>query len=209
MTKIKICGLTNMEDALECQKLGVDYLGFIFAQTPRRADPVAVSKIVEALNGEVKTVGVFVDETSEALDIANYCSLDYVQLHGNQSNEFADKIGRERVIRVLKISNRTITVSFSELGDAAFYLYDTYSKTAHGGTGTTWDWNILKNAKELSSKIIVAGGINAENIVDIVSRLHPYAVDVSSGVEERPGKKDLVKLERLVQNVKKFSILAR
>lgn len=201
MTKIKVCGLTNIEDAQACVELGVDFLGFVFAESPRRADPDTVRQIVNRLGANVKTVGVFTKETDDVLKIADFCSLDYIQLHGNQSKAFAEKIGWQRVIQVMKVSDSNESKPAEQFAEASYYLYDTYSKSAEGGTGLVWNWELVSGREDIARKAFIAGGLNPENVGMVISRLQPFAVDVSSGVEEKPGKKDLFKLERLVKNV--------
>ncbi len=203
MTKIKVCGLTNLLDALECVRLGVDYLGFVFAKSPRHADPVVVKQIRKDLGDSVRMVGVFTEESDEVLEIANSCGLDYVQLHGEQSEDFAKQIGSERVIRVLRVSDLESLSAIHKYQSAEYYLFDTYAKKIQGGTGTAWDWNLFTGLDFPDKQIILAGGINADNVCDAINTVHPYAIDISSGVESAPGKKDYEKLERLVHNVTK------
>lgn len=203
MTKIKVCGLTNLEDALECVRLGVDHLGFVFAKSPRRADPAVVKQIRKDLGDSVRMVGVFTEESDEVLEITDSCGLDYVQLHGEQSENFAKQIGSERVIRVLRISDAESLSAIYKYQAAKFYLFDTYAKKIQGGTGTAWDWRLFTGMDFPDKQIILAGGINADNVCDAINTVHPYAVDISSGVESAPGKKDYEKLERLVHNVTK------
>jgi len=203
MTRIKVCGLTNLDDARECVRLGVDYLGFVFADSPRRADPAVVKQIRRDLGNSVHMVGVFTEESDEVLEITDSCGLDYVQLHGEQSENFAKQIGSERVIRVLRVSDIESLSAIHKYQAAEFYLFDTYAKKIQGGTGTAWDWGLFSGVDYPGKQIILAGGINADNVCDAINTVHPYAVDVSSGVESAPGKKDYEKLERLVHNVTK------
>ena len=201
MTKIKICGLTNLDDSMECIRLGVDYLGFIFAQSPRRADPKIVSDIRRSIGPSVTMVGVFTEESDEVLQIVDECSLDLVQLHGGQSEQFAKRIGSDRVIRVIKVSDSDSLNEINYYTTAKHYLLDTYSKSLQGGTGSAWEWTMLSQMHVFDKDIILAGGLNPDNIYEAILTTHPFAVDVSSGVESSPGKKDFVKLERLVRNV--------
>ena len=204
MTQIKICGLTNHEDVKKCLDLGVDYLGFVFADSPRAADPHTVTQIRSMVGNAAKMVGVFTEESDRVLEIADTCGLDYIQLHGEQSEDFAMQIGAQRVIRAMKIKDASSLDNVSSHTNAAFYLLDTYSTKAQGGTGQSWNWRLLSDAI-IDKPIFLAGGLNPDNVSDAISIIKPYAVDVSSGVELIPGKKDHFKLERLVQNVIKCS----
>jgi phosphoribosylanthranilate isomerase len=203
MTKIKVCGLTNLDDALECVRLGVDYLGFVFANSPRRADPTVVKRIRKELGNSIRMVGVFTEESDEVLEIADRCGLDFVQLHGEQSEDFAKQIGSERIIRVMRVSDVESLSAIHKFRAAKFYLFDTYAKKIQGGTGTAWDWHLFTGMDFPDKQIFLAGGINAENVCDAINTVHPYAIDVSSGAESAPGMKDFEKLERLVHNVTK------
>lgn len=201
MTKLKVCGITNPGDARECARLGVDFIGFVFAPSPRQIAPEAALEIARLLGSAVKTVGVFTQEGESVAQIAGLCKLDYIQLHGDQSDRLAQNLGAERVIRAVRISDANSINTISSYPSACYYLLDSYSKNAKGGTGTTWDWKLISEPI-IDKPIFLAGGIDAENVAEAIQRVNPFAVDVSSGVEAMPGKKDIVKLERLVRNVR-------
>lgn len=223
MTLIKICGITNLDDALAAARLGADYLGFIFAESPRRVEPEVVAGIVRDVhasalavspkqlslraacnrsNGNVKTVGVVTEESDDILSAIDQCGLDYVQLHGGQSEEFAARIGAERVIRVARVKDEASVDALAQYHSCAFYLLDTYKKGVAGGTGETFDWALAAHAKLLSKPVILSGGLGPENAGEAVVRVRPYALDVSSGVESSPGIKDYGKIEELINNVR-------
>lgn len=199
--KVKICGLTNVEDAIFAEDNGADYLGFIFhEQSPRNVAVVDVKNIVDALKGTAKTVGVFVDKPSEFVnDVAQRAGLDMVQLHGNETPEYVQKIEKP-VIKVFRVFDNFDLEQMKQF-DNKFFLLDTYSKDMHGGTGEVFDWDIAVRAKEFG-EIFLSGGLAPENIEDAVKHVSPFAVDVSSGVEESKGKKDLDKAKQFIDKVK-------
>ena len=135
--------------------------------------------------------------------IADECGLDFVQLHGDQSEEFAASIGPDRVIRVVRVKDEFSIDSLADYQLASCYLLDTYIKGKPGGTGATFDWSLAILARKLLRKpIILAGGLNPGNVFDAVRAVRPYAVDVSSGVESSPGKKDLAKVKEFIDHVR-------
>jgi phosphoribosylanthranilate isomerase len=203
VTLVKICGITNIEDAVECVRLGANMLGFIFADSPRRVDVDTVKHIDRIIGGDARTVGVFTDETEEIISIAHDCDLTHVQLHGGQSEEFARRLGASRVIRVARVENEASVDALAQYETAAFYLLDTYKKGVAGGTGETFDWELAVRAKSLGKPLILSGGLNPDNVSEAVQMVQPYAVDVSTGVETSPGKKDLAKVKEFIENVRK------
>jgi phosphoribosylanthranilate isomerase len=203
--KVKICGITNMEDALLAAELGADALGFIFVKTsPRHIRPSAARKIIQELPPFVTPVGVVADaEHDEILELIDETGISCVQLHGNESPKQLAKfpVPVYKSFRVDKEFNLETLQRYK--GSA--YLLDTYVDGTLGGTGKTFDWDIAVKAKAYG-RIILAGGLTPENIAEAVKKVQPYAVDVNSGVESAPGKKDGNKLEwlfkaiRLLQN---------
>lgn len=203
MTLIKICGITNVEDAIECVRLGANLLGFVFADSPRRADVDTVKHINRIIGGDAKTVGVFTEESDEVISIMNECELTYAQLHGGQSEEFARRLGAHRVIRAVRIKNEWSLENLSQFTEAAFYLLDTYRPGVPGGTGETFDWELAVRAKSFGKPVLLSGGLNPENVTEAIRVVQPYAVDTASGVEEQPGKKDLARVKEFIDNVRK------
>lgn len=201
MTLIKICGITSIADAIDCVNLGVNMLGFVFADSPRRADVDTVKHIIRIVGGDAKTVGVFTEESDEVISIMNHCELDYAQLHGGQSEEFAQKLGERRVIRAVRIKNEWSLENLAQFKHASYYLLDTYRPGMPGGTGETFDWELAVRAKEFGKPVIVSGGLNPENAARAIDLVQPYAVDAASGVEKQPGVKDIIKVKELVENV--------
>ena len=203
MTRIKICGITNLEDALWAVEQGVDSLGFILAASPRRVSPERAKEIVDSLPPFVNKVGVFVDqELAKVKEIASYCGLDTVQLHGSESPEYCQELANLTVVKAFRIKDRLPLTELKEYSQVvAAYLLDTYVAGQAGGTGETFNWNLAEQAKE-AGPIILAGGLQPENIVSAIREVAPYGVDVSSGIEKEPGVKDHDKLMELVNQIR-------
>ncbi len=202
MTRIKICGITNKDDALWAVDLRVDALGFIFAESPRRMEPDVVCEIVKLLPPFISTVGVFVDEDKEKVkEIADLCSLTALQFHGEESPANCRGF-RQKIIKSFRVKDESVLKKATSYKVDA-YLLDTYLPDRSGGTGKTFNWEIAEKVKELGVPLILSGGLNPDNVARAISEVRPYAVDVSSGVESREAKKDYGKLERLVKTVRK------
>jgi len=201
-TLVKVCGIANVADAFAAVEAGADMLGFVFAESPRRVDVNTVKHIQQAVGPDVITVGVFTDESDDILLTMEHCGLAYAQLHGGQSEAFARRIGCSQVIRVARVNDEDSIKKLAEYQEASFYLLDTYKKGVPGGTGETFDWDLALQAKSLAKPIILSGGLNPENAGEAVRTVRPYAVDVSSGVEESPGRKDHVKIQEFIQHVR-------
>jgi len=203
MTRIKICGITNVEDALAAVEFGADAIGFVFALSPRRVDAGQAKRIGDAVPPFVSRVGVFVNADPGLLRVVQVCGLDAVQLHGDQSEPFAKTLTPYvRVIRGLRVKGARCLLRLKEYEAADAFLLDTYSKEALGGTGKTFDWGVAVKAKDFGKPIILSGGITPENVEEAIRRVRPYAIDVSSGVESEPGKKDHDKMKELIRNVR-------
>jgi len=198
---IKICGITNIEDALFAVEAGVDALGFIFAKkSPRLVDKKIVKTIIKLLPPLVPTVGVFVDEPLDMVqDTVEYCGLDIIQLHGNESPEYCSRINR-RVIKAFRIQSAVSLLALSEY-QVSGYLLDTFVEGAEGGTGKQFDWSLARDAKKYG-RIILAGGLNPKNVAEAIVQVKPYGVDVSSGVEVLPRKKDRARMVEFVRKVR-------
>ena len=205
MVKVKICGITNLEDALVAVRLGTDALGFIFAPSPRQVTPEIVRDIINTLPPFVQTVGVFVDEElTKIRDIVDYCGLDMVQLHGNESPGFC----RELMPRTVKAFRLHDTSSLLPIrlykGQVRALLLDTYQRGIKGGTGKAFDWNLALKAGELGMPVILSGGLGPPNIQRAISTVKPYAVDVNSGVEVRPGRKSPILMKELIEAIRRM-----
>jgi phosphoribosylanthranilate isomerase len=208
MTLIKICGITNVDDALAAVSAGANFLGFVFAESPRRVDASTAKHIRRILGGDVRTVGVFTEESDEVLHIINECDLSCAQLHGGQSEEFARRIGAERVIRAMRVKGERTVAGLELFPNAAYYLLDTYREGIAGGTGETFDWDLAAGAKSFGKPIFLSGGLNPENVSDAVRQVRPFAVDAASGVEASPGIKDHDKIKEFIENVRKADATA-
>jgi len=202
---VKICGITDYEDASIAVELGAGALGFIFADSPRQITPQKARDIIRAMPPFVKTVGVFVDEGPAAIkEIIHYCGLDLVQLHGDESPDLCCEL-MPYTIKALRIKDESsLRTSRIYHGKVRALLLDTYSKDKAGGTGKTFNWQLAIKIKKLGIPIILAGGLGPANIDGAVSTVRPYAVDVNSGVEERPGKKSHTLMKDLMEKVRRI-----
>ena len=204
MVRIKICGITNLEDALLAADLGADALGFIFyPKSPRKVAPEAARAIIAQLPPLFTTVGVFVDEDAAAVrELAARLGLDWVQLHGQESPDYCRSLGR-RVIKGFRVQDQhSLAALEAYRGAAQALLLDTYKKGQIGGTGETFNWTLAREAQKYGP-IILAGGLNPENVARAIAAAQPQAVDVASGVEAAPGKKDPEKLKRFFAAVRR------
>jgi len=202
MIRIKICGITNLEDALLAADLGANALGFIFyAKSPRCVAPEAAREIIRQLPPFVLSVGVFVDEEAAVVrDLAARVGLDWVQLHGAETPEYCRSLGR-RVLKGFRIQDEESLKELKEYqGAVQAFLLDTYKKGQTGGTGATFDWDLARQARDYGP-IVLAGGLTPANVVQAIKTAQPQAVDVASGVEAAPGKKDPKKLRAFFRAV--------
>ncbi len=189
MTRVKICGITNEKDALLAASLGAWALGFIFyKKSPRYVTPDQAKKIIFHLPPFIVPVGVFVNEKGNIVDdIAELCGINTFQFHGNEPPDYCHRFSRFRIIKAFRVNEDFDFNQISKYRVSA-YLFDTFQEGVYGGSGKTFNWEILKN-KKIERPFILSGGLNPENVGE-AALLSPYAVDVSSGVEASPGKKD-------------------
>ena len=200
--RIKICGMTNAEDAVGAAELGADAVGFVFAPSPRQVSAEKAREIIMALPPFIQTVGVFVDEDpGKVTSIADSCCLDMLQFHGKESAAYCRRFA-QRVIKALRVKDQDRLEGCSDYsGVVAALLLDTYVPDRYGGTGLTFDWNLARQAKRYG-RIILAGGLNPDNVAAAISAVRPYAVDASSGLEKEAGVKDHEKMARFIQAVR-------
>ncbi len=196
MVKVKICGITCAEDARACVKAGADALGFNFALGPRKITPEKAEEIVRELAPDVCRVGVFVNEDEKTVnDGVNRCRLTAVQFHGDESPEYCSRFqGKVKVIKAFRVREDKDLERMRDYR-VDFYLLDALveemkGKPCWGGTGRKFDWRLAKKANEIAGPIILAGGLNPDNVTEAVRAVRPFAVDVASGVEKSPGRKD-------------------
>ncbi|MFA5142762.1 MAG: phosphoribosylanthranilate isomerase [Candidatus Omnitrophota bacterium] len=204
MTKIKICGITNKADALAAAGLGVDMLGFVFYEKSKRyIEPLEAADIINELPSGIARVGVFVDERpADVVKMAEDAFLDTLQFHGNETPEYCNAFkDKYKVIKAFRLKTR-IDLKKVNGYDTDYYLFDAFRSDCVGGTGTSFDWSMLKDF-EILKPAILSGGLNCGNVERAIKEVLPFAVDVSSGVEGAPGKKDAELLKRFVEKVRK------
>lgn len=199
--KVKICGITNIEDADVAVKAGADALGFVmYRKSPRFVEQAVVKRIVAGLPPFVLPVGVFVNEEPERVrTLMDDCGLALAQLHGDESALYCQQLGRP-VLKALRLKDRGTFLALAEFQGRANvrgFLIDTFSDQAYGGTGKTVDWTLAQEAAR-ATPIILAGGLTPTNVAEAIAQVRPYGVDVSSGVEQSPGKKDQDKVKAFV-----------
>lgn len=199
-TKVKICGITNLEDARFVSGALADFIGFIFYEkSPRFIEPAKAGAIINWLEGPGK-VGVFVNQPLDDVNsIARQTGLDFVQLHGSESVEYCGLVEKP-IIKVLHIDENTepadLLKSCEEYEtEVEYFLFDTKIDGKWGGTGKTFDWSVLNDVSEIKP-FFLSGGLNNENIREAIETVSPFAVDLSSGLEESAGLKDFEKIEQ-------------
>lgn len=207
MTKVKICGITNLEDALISVKFGADALGFnFFRKSPRYIAPKRAREIIDRLPQEILKVGVFVNESMEKIiETSGIAGLDAIQLHGEETPRFVSDL--------LKLTDRELIKAFRVFDgfrpedtldyDVDGVLLDGFSKSERGGTGEVFDWNIAQLVSTLTGQLYLAGGLSAENVRSAISKVRPYAVDACSSIESAPGKKNPENLRRFIAEAKR------
>lgn len=211
MVRVKICGITNLNDARAAIEAGADMLGFNFYRpSPRFIEPAEARKIIEVLGGEVGAaqaptmVGVFVNEASpEAVaDIVADAGVNAVQLHGDESIDFCattkQLLNGKLLIKVLRV-NDAFEPSETQRYDAGAIMLDAFHREVRGGTGQVIDWTMARRARELVPRLFLAGGLSPENVADAVAEVGPFAVDACSSLETRPGQKDAERMRAFVR----------
>jgi len=208
MVQIKICGITNIEDALAAASAGADALGFVFhPASPRYITPGQARGIIGSLPPTICSVGVFVNLPAvEVLQIADLCGLDFIQLHGSETQGYCRSFPRERLIKALSFRSEDEFAVMADYPVRAF-LVDAHDPVRFGGTGKTCDWNVARKAAN-RHPLILAGGLRAKNILAALEAVRPLAVDLSSGVEATPGKKDHEKVRAVIDVVRKYDASA-
>jgi phosphoribosylanthranilate isomerase len=204
MVKVKICGITNLSDARRAVEAGADFLGFNFyPKSSRYIAPAAARRIVQRLPEKVASVGVFVNEAEpEMLAIARRVGLDYVQLHGDETAEVVSRMRRSfRVIKAIRVRDSFRVAQLGNFKRASSILLDGFDAHLRGGTGKSFDWKLARSAGR-KRQIFLAGGLTPENVAEAVSAARPFAIDVCSGVESGPGKKDVALMRALVAAVR-------
>ncbi len=196
-----MCGITNSEDAQAAIESGADALGFVFAKSPRRVTKEQARDIIKNLPPFVSFVGVFVDERVEVIrEIGDFCHIGTVQLHGNEHPSCLNHLEGYKIIKAFRVKEESDLTPLGDYQPHAFLL-DSYVKDVMGGTGVPFKWDIARAAHKYGA-VILSGGLTPENIREAIRVVKPYAVDVSSGVESSPGKKDKLLMKRFIDNAK-------
>jgi phosphoribosylanthranilate isomerase len=200
--KVKICGITNVEDGIAAAKAGADALGFIFyEQSPRYVAIEKAATIIRDLPPMIVKVGLFVDAEEEVVYRAiRECGLNLLQFHGAESPEYCVQFGLMSM-KAFQVRDAESLARLSDFKTDA-WLLDAYSPGKLGGTGETFNWDLAIEARKLGRPIFLAGGLTPENVAEAVRHVEPYAVDVSSGVEASPGKKDHGKVKAFIDAAK-------
>jgi len=197
--KVKICGITDLEAALAAIEFGADALGFVFAESTRRITPEKAKEIIHYLPLETLKVGVFVNERKERIEeIIIETGINIIQLHGDESPSFC----REFTIPVIKSFSINTAEDLAKIEDfkCEYILLDSPKGKYRGGNGVAFDWTLLSELT-FKKRIVLAGGLNCENVIHGIQQVNPYMVDVSSGVETN-GEKDLNKIENFIKKAK-------
>lgn len=220
MTKVKICGITNKEDAFWASSLGADFIGINFVEeSPRKVSTTTAKEIIESLPKYVSAVGVFMNkDVKEISKVVKKVGFGYVQLHGDETKEYCMEIKKIfpqiKIIKVIKIKpDKNFLQEYLDyikefVTVVEFFLFDTYVESVAGGSGEVFDWSVVCEIKTLLEQenlkidFFVAGGLNSENVTDVVEKLEPYGVDVASGVERLPRRKDFEKMKSFIRSAK-------
>lgn len=205
MTRVKICGNTNYEDARRAADLGADYLGFIFAPSSKRVITVEqAGEILSKLKDFKNTVGVFCNQPKKVVEsVAEHLGLRTLQFHGEETALYCDSF-LKKGCEVIKTFHVKDAMSLKRLGEynVSAFLFDTYSPSDKGGTGVPFDWSVIEDKPYVHDKLFLAGGLNPMNVAQAIEKVRPFAVDVASGVESSPGVKDPRLLRNFIENAK-------
>ena len=202
MVKVKICGVTNISDAYSAAECGVDALGFIFyPKSQRYIQPEKAKEMIQRLPCEVIQTGVFVNqEIQEVKEIAKFCDLSLIQLHGDESPQYCSQFPISSLIKAVSLRTEEDLLSLKNYPVGAV-LVDAYEPGCYGGTGRISNWRLAIKVKE-THPLILAGGLNTENIREAIETVRPQAVDINSGVEISPGKKDHNKMGKIIRIIR-------
>jgi phosphoribosylanthranilate isomerase len=199
--RVKICGVRSLEEAEAAVEAGADALGFNFwPRSPRYIGPDAARSVIRQISPLVSAIGVFVNEDPLRIaEIVSSAGLNAVQLHGDETPEFCAGLGSIKIIKAIRVADDFDCASIKRYPVSAILL-DTGVKGSYGGTGKRFDWNVAIEAK-LYARIILAGGLTIENVAEAIKSVNPFAIDVCSGIESEPGRKDIDKLRRFMAEV--------
>ena len=204
--RVKVCGITNLADAMACVEAGADALGFIFFEkSPRFISPSRAKEVIAGLPPFVSAVGVFVNEKPETVrEIVDTCGLDLVQLHGDEGPDMC-RLFIGKAIKAFRVRDEEVLEQIERFAPSVkAILLDAWSRKGYGGTGETFDWGLARKVVQISQvPVILAGGLNCDNISDAVEQVSPYGVDVSSGLERVPGEKDHFLVRKFFEKIKR------
>jgi phosphoribosylanthranilate isomerase len=202
--EIKICGITNLNDAMCVCTSGADAVGFIFyRESPRYVDPETARSIISKLPTDICKVGVFVNhDLSDVKEIFSHCGLTMIQLHGDESPGYCLQFPESVVIKGVSLKTENDLLVMKDYSVRAF-LVDSREKGVYGGTGKKSNWELAVRVKSMYP-LILAGGLSADNIVEAITSVAPHAVDINSGVEDSPGKKNAEKIKKIIEMVRKI-----
>ena len=200
MPKVKICGNTNLADVQKAKALGADFIGFIFCESKRRITSDQAKEIMQGAGKFDQFVGVFANQSKEEVETTlQNLELKWIQFHGDETSRYCQYFTQRQyqVIKTFRIKDLMSIKRLDEY-DVSAFLFDTFSKTDLGGTGKTFDWNIIAEKPHVREKLFLSGGLNPQNLGSAIKQVNPFAVDVASGVEKSPGIKDYALLEQFI-----------
>lgn len=203
MIKVKICGITNLRDALASINAGCDAIGFVFfKKSPRYIKPERARRIIIKMPKLTAKIGVFANQNEQEIKkIAKSCKLNILQFHGDESSEFCSRFKKYRIIKVFRIKNKNDLKNLFKYKVFA-YLFDTFQKSKIGGTGKKFNWNLVKGISRFGRPVFLSGGLTSKNVNKAIKIVNPDWVDASSSLEQSPGKKDHLKVENFIKEVK-------
>jgi phosphoribosylanthranilate isomerase len=203
MTRVKVCGITSEGDAEDCATAGANAIGFVFAESPRRVTPGRAREILRACEPFVVGVGVFLDSPAEEVRrTLEETGCGVAQLHGEEPPDYIEALAPFPVVKAVRVKGELEASSVERYAGAAALLLDTYVEGVPGGTGQRFDLALAAGLRETGWRVILAGGLTPENVGEAIAAVRPYAVDVSSGVEAAPGRKDAGKVARFMAAVR-------
>jgi phosphoribosylanthranilate isomerase len=207
MVRVKICGITDLEDAFNAIEAGCDALGFVFyRKSPRYITPDKANQITRHVPPHIAKIGVFVNAKEKTIrDISKLCNLDMLQFHGEESPEFCERFKDYKIIKAFRIKNKINLKKILNYQTFA-YLFDTFVKSKIGGTGRKFNWALIRHLGGFHKPIFLSGGLNAENVGEAIKKVHPEWVDVSTSVEISPGKKDYKKVKGFIKAVRNSAL---
>jgi len=205
MPKIKICGVTNKEDAMWVANLAADYIGMIFAKESKRKISLENAKEIASLVPPyIKKVGVFVNEEPKVVEkLLEACKLDLLQFHGEESPEYCAQFkGKAEIIKAFRIKDEESLAQISQY-DTDYYLLDSFREGEQGGTGQVFNWDLAIKAKEFGKPIFLSGGLTKDNVIDAIKKVAPFALDTASGVEASPRRKSVELMQEFIDKARK------